>query len=360
MSAARGPQRQVPKIVLLRRWAVLLGALSGVISLVWFASDTSGSTAQSHTAQSHTAQSHTGGDRRGSSSKISLVSTLVSWSLNAPTSRAATVTIGNKIILLGGLSSGGASTSDVFTIDPGRHSVIRSGSIAVAVHDAGGAVLGSKAVVFAGGASTTERVVQSFAHGTSATLGDLPVGRSDLAAIDVGSKAFVVGGFDGTRLTPEILATSDGAHFASVGELVQPVRYPAVAAVGGSIYVIGGALATTEGTLAGPQTSDIQQFDPSTGATRVIGHLPTVLSHAMAFVLGGRLYVVGGRSGTALSRWMWQIDPRSGRTTKVGSLLSPRSDAGVAVVRGSAYLVGGEVSGPSEPLETIELVRSVQ
>jgi hypothetical protein len=267
------------------------------------------------------------------------------------------VTLGSKIVILGGLAQGDVSSASVFTVDLARHSVLRTGTLPLAVHDAGGAALGSKALVFAGGAATTESLVQSFRGGSTATVGHLPVGRSDLSGVQVGSKDYVVGGFDGTQLAPEILATSDGANFTTVGTLVQPVRYPAAVALGGSIYVIGGALATTEGTLAGPQTSAIQRFDPKSGKTTVIGHLPVVLSHAMALVLGGKLYVVGGRSGTLLSSRIWRVDPVSGRATSVGRLVSARSDAGVAVLGNVGYLFGGETTGPSAPLSSIERVQ---
>jgi hypothetical protein len=267
------------------------------------------------------------------------------------------VTIGRKIDVLGGLGVGDVSTPAVVTINLAAGRATPSGLLARAVHDAAGVALGPTAYVFAGGAATAVSAVQAFSGGSTSIVGSLPSGRSDLAATVVGGTAYIVGGFDGTQLVPEILATRDGTHFRTVGHLVQPVRYPAIATAGGAVIVVGGALATTEGTLAGAQTSDIQRFDPATGVTTVIGHLPVILSHAMAVVLGGQLFALGGRSGSALSAHIWRIDPKTGRVTAAGTFANPRSDAGVAVVGDQAYLIGGETSGPLAPLDTVVALR---
>ena len=42
----------------------------------------------------------------------------------------------------------------------------------------------------------------------------------------------MVGGYDGTILDPQVLATTDGRHFRVAARLPVPVRYAATAAVG--------------------------------------------------------------------------------------------------------------------------------
>ena len=59
----------------------------------------------------------------------------------------------------------------------------------------------------------------------------------------VGSAAYVLGGYDGAQLPSDVLRSSDGRHFTSVGNLPVAVRYPAVAVVGTTIYLLGGELA---------------------------------------------------------------------------------------------------------------------
>ena len=101
----------------------------------------------------------------------------------------------------------------------------------------------------------------------------------------------MIGGYDGTRLDPEVLATRDGRHFRVAARLPVPVRYAAMAAAGGLIWVFGGQ------TAAGP-TDVIQRIDPATGAATVAGHLPRPVQGAAALSLGGQVYVAGG-AGTS-------------------------------------------------------------
>jgi len=131
------------------------------------------------------------------------------------------------------------------------------------------------------------------------------------------------------------LATDDGVHFRVVATLVVPVRYAAVAEVGGRIYVIGGVGAAGE-------TSDIQRIDLTTGKVEVIGRMPNAISHAAAMVIGGRLFVVGGRRAGTAQDAIWQVDAGSGTTQLVARLPQPVSDFALAVVGGVGYVIGGE------------------
>jgi N-acetylneuraminic acid mutarotase len=132
------------------------------------------------------------------------------------------------------------------------------------------------------------------------------------------------------------------------------VRYPAVAAVGGAVYVAGGALATTEGTAGGAQTAAVQRFDPSTGKVTVVGSLPAPLAHAMAFEHNGALYVAGGHRRDGATDTIVRFDVRTGKRTLVGRLPQPLSDAGVVEIGGRVFLVGGESrAGPGAPTNAV-------
>src|SRR5206468_304220 len=174
----------------------------------------------------------------------------------------------------------------------------------------------------------------------------------------VGPTAYIIGGFDGTGMVTAVEATDDGVHVHTAGTLALGVRYPAVAAAGGAVWIVGGQLATTESTRTGGQTDDIQRFDPATGRTVVAGHLPEPLGHATAFTLGGAVYVAGGRSGTRAVRTIWRLDPQTARVTAVGTLPLACSDMAAVVTGGTAWLIGGETTGPQAPLRTIVTIRA--
>ena len=100
----------------------------------------------------------------------------------------------------------------------------------------------------------------------------------------------MVGGYDGTTVDPQVLATTDGRHFRVAARLPVPVRYAGTAMAGGLIWVFGGQTAAS-GSGA---TDIIQRVDPATGAAAVAGRLPQPVAGAAVIVLDGQIYVAGG------------------------------------------------------------------
>jgi N-acetylneuraminic acid mutarotase len=264
-------------------------------------------------------------------------------------SRAVAVMMSGRIVVLGGLAPGDSSTSRIWSVDLAGRRVTRAGSLSLAVHDASGAVLHGAAFVFGGGSATTVATVQEWDGRRTRVVGSLPAPRSDSAAAVIGGVAYIVGGFDGSRLVREVLATTDGRHFRTVARLRVGVRYPAVVADGRDLLVAGGALATTEGTAAGPVTAAVQQVDVATGIVSVVGRLDRPMAHGVGCVVGGRPLVVGGRSGGRPLDAI--VEPRSRR--RAGTLPVALSDGACASAGSVGYVVGGESSGPGAPLRSV-------
>jgi Kelch motif len=282
-----------------------------------------------------------------------LDASIAPWHLTARRSRAVALVDSGRILVLGGLAAG-TSTPSVLSIDPAAGSVVHAGTLVDAVHDAAGAVIGGAPRVFGGGGATTVDAVQTYAPSGSRITAHLPRPRSDLAAVSLGETAFIAGGFDGTRLSPYVVSTADGSTFKVAGTLATAVRYPAIAALGESVYVIGGSTATTESS-AGGQVDLVQRYDIATGKTVVVAHLPHALAHASAFVLGGELYVAGGVDGRRPLDEIFRIDGSS--VQPAGTLPGPRSDAAVATIGDTVWLIGGENGGPAAPLDSVVVVR---
>jgi N-acetylneuraminic acid mutarotase len=258
-------------------------------------------------------------------------------------------------VVLGGLITGDTTTSRIVQVDPASGDSQVAGNLDVAVHDSAGAVIGGRFFVFGGGSFSTVSVVQAWTAGPATEVARLPQARSDLSATTLSGTTYIVGGFDGSAMTPAVLATTDGVSFRPVAQLAVPVRYAAAAALGSTLWVVGGVTSTSEGGTT--DTDAVQKVDLVSGQVTVTGRLPQPMGHATALVLDGQIFVLGGRSGTVPSAAILRLDQATGALIPAGHLPAAVSDAGSVVAAGVGYLVGGEVTGPEQPLTTVVALR---
>jgi N-acetylneuraminic acid mutarotase len=303
-----------------------------------------------------TASGSAGASPAGPATATKLRASVAQWRLPAPRSREVVVPGAAGLVVAGGLDAAQVSTSTVWTISPTTGQVVRTGSLAVAVHDATGALLNRTPFVFAGGNTTTvDDVQQLSASGRMArVVAHLPQPRSDLVAADAEGSAYVLGGFDGTTSLSAVLRTSDGRHFTSIAQLRSTVRYPAVATV---VSPHGDRLLVFGGEHDGVPIDDVQSVDVTTGRTTVIGHLPQPLAHEAAVELDGSIWLVGGRSHDVLQRQIWRWDPRTRRVIRAGSLPYAVADAGAASTGSAAYIVGGETPSQTDRVVVLRAAR---
>jgi N-acetylneuraminic acid mutarotase len=277
--------------------------------------------------------------------------------LPAPISGEAVVGLPGGPLILGGLDSSEASVSGVFQLDARSGAVRPAGSLAGPLHDAAAASLGGQVLVFGGGTESSSDEVQALpavggaveAGASTSEAGHLPTLRSDLSAVTVGDRAYVLGGYDGHSPIDSVLATTDGKSFAEVATLPDPARYMAVAALGGKIYAFGGE------TASGGAGDAIQEVDPRAGTAHVIGRLPQPTSHAAAIVLGEHIYLLGGEANGAAADRILRFDPASRRVTPAGRLPSPLAGGAATTVGSTGYLIGG--SGPGGTSSAVVLLR---
>jgi hypothetical protein len=270
------------------------------------------------------------------------------WRLPAPLSRMVVVPDGNGVRVAGGLTAADASATAVYRLDVGSGAAHRVGALSQPVHDAAGASIAGGLFVFGGGATSPTAPVQRVdGTGAGRIAGRLPQPRADLAAVTVGGQVYLLGGYTGTQPLAEVLDTTDGTTFHPVASLPVPVRYPAVAAVGTTIWVFGGE------QPAGPVRA-IQRIDTTTGRAQVVGQLPDPLSQASALVLDGQVLIAGGRtSSTTTSSAVYRFDPGQDTVHPVAELPVPVADAGGVVVGHTGYLLGGEDDGRVADVQTL-------
>ena len=85
--------------------------------------------------------------------QIGQLDTSAPYALPAPVERALALPVGGRIIIAGGLS-GGHSATGVFAFDPASGHLSALGSVPQAFHDAAGAVVRGRLLVFGGGPET--------------------------------------------------------------------------------------------------------------------------------------------------------------------------------------------------------------
>ena len=317
-----------------------------------------------------------------------VTATLLAWRLPVPVSRAVVLTgPGTDLVVAGGLTPSGASGNAAFLLSTRTGALHLVAGLASGVYDASGAVLAGRDVVLGGygpasGAASTggtgtgasgagaEAVpmVQIFTAPSGAAVpasavpmatatAALPQPRAGSKTVTIGTTGYVVGGAAGASADGEVLATTDGRTFRAVAALPVAVEYPAVAALGGYIFVFGGTTVTGRtgaGTAvkAGTPVDDIQRVAPATGQATVVGHLPTTLEGASAATLGGHIYVAGGWTGLTLQGTIWGYEPATATMVVAGHLARPVSFSGLAVIGSTAWLVGGQSAG--RPVATVQ------
>ncbi len=258
--------------------------------------------------------------------------------------REAVIAGPEGVVVAGGLVTGDESTASAYRLDLAGGRATGLHDLLVPVHDVGGVLSRGRYLVIGGGNASEQATVQSL--GSRPTWRrdlPLPSARSDLSAVRFGTGVVIVGGYDGNApALPDVLRSGRGQGWTVVGQLRVPVRYPAVCAGAGAVWVFGGE-------RAGVMVDAIQRIDTETGRVRVVGHLPGPLGHAAAVTIGSRILVAGGRTGqTGQTSAMWWFSPRGGHLQRAGRLPSPLSDSAVVRRGGSVYLVGGETPGLSD------------
>ncbi len=398
-ASQRGAPRGVPRVCPRRAGAAALGLTLLVAACSAHGPGQAGPSGGSRTADSGAAHPATaagtvGSPRSRSAGPLTLQVSPAPYQLPSGLAREVVFPAGPDLLLAGGLTPRSTSTAAVRQLNPSTGSTVRVGRLTAPTHDAAGATLGGRAFVFGGGEQDSVATVQKItaqitaqevtahqstaAHGTATVAGRLPRPRSDLAAVTSGGTAYLLGGYDGAGYDATVLATRDGRRFSVAARLAVPVRYPAVAAAGGQIWVFGGR--TSHGI-----TNDIQRV-PLPGASRsgagqtvrgrrivsgaVAGHLPRPTTAAAAFTLGGTLYVAGGQTAPARPGQA-TASPAATLTTSdavlryqpghpaalAGRLPVPVANASAGVLGSTAYLVGGDDG--VRPVPTVTELRLV-
>ena len=157
------------------------------------------------------------------------------------------------------------------------------------------------------------------------------------AAAAIGSRIYLIGGFDTTTNVPttQVLVYDTRARqWTTAAALPRPRGGLAAAVLGGRIHVIGGG--NSESTIA-----DHSAYDPATDRWSELAPLPRPLGSPAAVVHAGSLYSIGGRSGLEDFGMVWRYDAAADRWI-AASAIPARGTHGAVSACGTIYVFGGE------------------
>jgi hypothetical protein len=281
---------------------------------------------------------------------LTLQARVLARGLPGPHYAAAAAVVGGKAYVLGGLSKAKASTNVVWEFDPATGAARSRGALTVQSHGGAGASLGDTAFVFGGRSRAgVLDAVDSYTppDKKAATVARLPRPRTDSVGITdpEGPTLYIVGGWDGTEPTNEVLSTIDGVTFQTVATLAEPVRWPAAVVQGTNLWVFGGEWNDIP-------TASIQLVDLAKGQASVVARLPQPVTRASAFVIRDTVFLAGGRVGGGRSNEIRRFDPTTYTFSPAGTLPNNLSDSSVVTIGESAYLLGGLA-----PMPTAQIVQ---
>jgi hypothetical protein len=106
----------------------------------------------------------------------------------------------------------------------------------------------------------------------------------------LGSTIYVAGGLTTSGPTSAVYAVTPGGSVRHVATLPAPEDHAALAALGGTLYLVGGRR--------------VLAIDPASGKVSVAAQLPATLSDPTATTVGNRIVIAGGGTNS-----VWMLGP---------------------------------------------------
>lgn len=176
-------------------------------------------------------------------------------------------------------------------------------------------------------------------QGKWATRAPMPSSRTEVAAVELAGKIYVIGGFGKSGdLVEEFDPATNG--WRSRASLPVPLHHVGAVAAGGKIYVIGGYSGRWDAV------NTLYEYDPAADRWRARAPMPTARGALAVGIVGEKIFAVGGvghdRTNTGANE---EYDPASDRWTKHAPMPTARDHFAIGVVDGKLYAVGGRVDG---------------
>jgi serine/threonine-protein kinase PknK len=262
-----------------------------------------------------------------------------------PRAAAAAATVGDRIIVTGGVDANGSllQTTEIFdgtswTLGaemPTPRQMLAGASDGRLMYAVGGTD---------GNADLTDVEAYDPAANTWTALPALPQARSDVGVAIADGRLVAVGGLsDGQVLKSVAMLDLATKTWAPLPDMETARHGMAVDAVEDSVYVIGGSTGVGDGAVTSSAESlklAARKLQPA-AKWRTLPDAPTAQLMSAGTVLDGKIWIFGGlRAGTPLDS-VQSYDPRTGAWQTEPSLPIPLHHAAAATYRGEVVVIGG-------------------
>ena len=189
-------------------------------------------------------------------------------------------------------------------------------------------------------------------RGVWSTAAPAPTKRSEVAAVTLSDKIYVVGGFEppglGNVMNLAITASVEeydpsADRWTTRAPMPVGLHHAGIGVTGGRLYVIGGY--RQSGLNVWQPVATVYAYDPATDTWAEHASMPTARGALSVTVQEGKLYAIGGYDGKANSAAVEIYDPVRNSWAPRASLPTPRDHLASATVSGKVYAIGGRING---------------
>lgn len=176
----------------------------------------------------------------------------------------------------------------------------------------------------------------------------LPEGLNAPAAVAIGPRIYLIGGFSGvSNLPTDRVRVYDTRtrEWSDAAPLPAPRGGHAAVVRDGRIHVFGGG--NNRSTIA-----DHSLYDPATDRWTELAPLPRAEGSPAGVVFDGAVWAIGGRSGASDFGDVYIYDDATDRW-RSGPAIEPRGTAGAVVYDGTVWLIGGESQARRATLDSV-------
>lgn len=199
---------------------------------------------------------------------------------------------------------------------------------------------------------STQSVQPEPDRGVWRTAAPAPTQRTEVAAVTLSDKIYVVGGFEQPSLgnvmhlaiTPALEEYDPSTdRWTSKAPLPVGLHHVGIGVTVGRLYVIGGY--RQSGLSAWQPVATTYAYDPATDSWAERASMPTARGALSVTAHEGKLYAIGGYDGKANSAAVEVYDPVHNLWASRAPLPTPRDHLAAATLSGKLYAIGGRLNG---------------